>query len=365
MFDNEQKYLIGLSHFPKFGPKRLKLLLEKFPSSEAAFHAPLSELVKIGLAENIATEFIQFRQNIVLEKILEKMSRENIRIISFTDKAYPRLLKEIFDPPLVLYYKGLWENIDFNLAIVGSRKCSSYGRQCAEMFAGELARQGLNIVSGLALGIDTYVHEACLRNKGRTIAVLGSGIDNASLYPAANRPLAKRISQQGGLIISEFPLGTEPLRYNFPQRNRIISGLSQATLVIEAQEKSGALITARFALEQNRELLAVPGNIFTPAAFGPNELIKQGAKLVSTSAEVMEVFGLEANKLKTFQENKKILPESPREEKILSFLSKEPRYINELVRLSGLDIAQINSTLSIMEMKGMVRNLGNMQYVVV
>jgi len=365
MFSDEQKYLVGLSHFPKFGPKRLKLLLEKFPGSAAAFHAPLADLVSSGLSENLATEFIQFRQKIVLEKILEKMSRENIGIISLADKSYPRLLKEIFDPPIVLYYKGCLENIDFNLAIVGSRKCTSYGRQCAESFAAELSRQGLNIVSGLALGIDTYVHEACLKNSGRTIAVLGSGIDNASLYPAINHPLAERIIQQGSLIFSEFPLGTEPLRYNFPQRNRIISGLSQATLVIEAQEKSGALITARFALEQNRELLAVPGNIFTPAAFGPNELIKQGAKLITKSDEVMEVFGLEPAKLQSFQENKKLLPSSREEEKLLPFISKEPAHINELVRLSGLDTATINSTLTIMEMKGMVRNLGNMQYVIV
>lgn len=365
MFSNEQRYLIGLSSFPKFGPKRLKLIFDNFPSCEEAYQAPLPELMKIGLPENLASEFCRFRDKTSLEKIFNEMEKENINIISIHDKVYPHLLKEIFDPPQVLYYKGKFTTDNFNLAIVGSRKFSSYGKQCTESLSRELSQQGLTLVSGLALGIDTFVHETCLQNSGHTIAVLGSGIDKHSLYPSSNRALAERIVTQDGLIISEFPLGTEPLRYNFPQRNRIISGLSTATLVIEAYEKSGALITAQFALDQNRELLAVPGSIFSPASAGPNNLIKQGAKIVSKASDVLEIFNLDISDIKNFKENKKILPSSPEEEIILRFLSKEPTHINQLVRLSGLDTAQINSTLTIMEMKGMLRNLGNMEYVLV
>lgn len=359
---NDTKYLIALSHFAKFGAKRLKLIQNFFPDFESAFKASINELITAGIPENVALEFSLARENINIEKIINFLGTENIGVISILSEDYPSLLKEIFDPPIILYYKGtLTPDTGLNLAVVGSRKHTSYGQQVTHQLVADLTRQGLTIVSGLALGIDTYAHNTCVDNNGRTIAVLGSGIDKRSLYPSANRYLAEKIVANGGLILSEYPVGTEPLRYNFPQRNRIISGLSLGTLVIEANEKSGALITAECALEHNREVFAIPGNIYSPSSIGPNNLIKQGAKIVTTAEEIIEALNL--NQVKTFIENKNIIPETAEEAVILVHLKKIPMHINELIRLSGLDTASINSTLTIMEMKGIVKNLGGMEYV--
>jgi DNA processing protein len=259
------------------------------------------------------------------------------------------------------YYKGEIRNITNCLAIVGSRKHTSYGARVTESIAGELAANGFTIISGLALGVDTIAHQAALKAKGRTIAVLGTGLDNQSLYPPANRKLAEDIVANGGAIISEFPLGTEPLRYNFPMRNRIVSGLSLGTVVVEASEKSGSLITATCALEQGREVFAVPGNIFSDFSKGTNNLIKQGAKAVSSAQEIIETFDFQYEARHTAL--KKAVPASIEEEKIIAIIGCETRHINDIVRLSELDTSRINSTLIIMEMKGMVRNIGGGEYI--
>ena len=362
MHTTDTKYLIGLSHFTKFGAKRLKLIQNFFPDFESAFKASINELITAGIPENVALEFSSFRENIDLDKIINFLLAEKIDVVAINDENYPRLLKEIYDPPILLYYKGtLTPDTGFNIAVVGSRKHTNYGQQVTNQIVTDLTRNGLTIVSGLALGIDTIAHTVCINNQGRTIAVLGSGIDRQSLYPSSNRYLAEKIVASGGLVMSEFPIGTQPLRYNFPQRNRIISGLSLGTIVIEANEKSGALITAECAAEQNREVFAIPGNIYSPASVGPNNLIKQGAKVVTTVEEILEMLNL--NQINTFIETKKIIPETAEEAIILEYLTKLPIHVNELIRLSGLDTARVNSTLTIMEMKGIVKNLGGMEYV--
>jgi len=359
---NQQKYLIALSHFPKFGPTRLKKIKKHFPSWENAFHASATGLMQAGIDYNLAQEFTAARQNINPEQILEQLDQENIKVITIEDNNYPKLLAEIYDPPQLLYYKGKLENQDeFALAVVGTRKYTNYGKQATEQIVKDLARNNLTIVSGLALGIDALAHQATLEVNGRTVAVLGSGLDKQNVYPSANRYLADKIIASDGAIISEFPLGTPPLKHHFPQRNRLISGLSLGSLIIEAGEKSGALITARHSLEQNREVFALPGSIYSPTSIGPNQLIKMGAKVVTKATDIMET--LDLVQVKEFISNKKIIPESAEEERVLEHLAHEPIHVNELIRLTKLSTDIINSTLTLMEMKGMIRNLGNMQYV--
>ncbi len=360
--NEENKYLIGLSHFPKFGPARLKLLLSYFNNTQQAFEAPLNEIIKAGIKENIASEFISVREEIDLSKLLNTLENENIQVIALSDERYPKLLKEIYDPPALLYVKGeLKNNDEYAIAVVGTRKFSPYGKRVTEEIAKELAQNKLTIVSGLALGIDAIAHSACLETGGRTIAVLGTGLDRNSIYPGMNRSLADKIVNSKGAVISEFPLFTQPWRSNFPQRNRIISGLSLGTLVVEAAERSGALITAFSSLEQNREVFAVPGSIYSEASIGPNKLIKQGAKPIAKASEIMEALDLrEVNK---YINNKKIIPDSAEEELLLTHLSREPMHVDDLTRLTKLQVAAINAALTMMEMKGLVKNLGNMQYV--
>lgn len=361
MENKELSYLIALHHFPKFGPQRLLRLKKYFSSLELAFRANIAELVKAGIENNIASEFVSARAGINPQALLEKIEKEGIKILTLESENYPRLLKEIYSPPPLLYYKGTIHDNDFAIAVVGTRKFTDYGRQAAEQITYQLAQSGLAIISGLALGIDTLAHAACLNAGGNTIAVLGTGIDKQSIYPSGNRYLAEKIIAANGALISEFPLGTAPLRYNFPQRNRIISGLALATLVIEAGEKSGALITANYACEQNRDVFAVPGSIYSPVSLGPNNLIKQGAKPVSSAADILEA--LDLKNISAIIDNKKIIGETAEEKIILDKLSYEARYIDELIRATGLRAAVISGALAIMEMKGMVKNLGGMRYV--
>ncbi len=357
-----KKYCIGLSCFPKFGPIRFKKITKYFSNFQEAFLAPAEELIKAGIEKNVAEEFISFRNDIELESIIEILKKEKIKIITLQDNDYPKLLSEIYNPPPVLYYKGdLNLKKDFTLAIVGTRKHSNYGQQAASTFSQELAQNNITIVSGMALGIDSISHHACLEAGGKTIAVLGSGLDYKNIYPSSNRGLSERIVKSGGAIISEFPPETKPLRYHFPQRNRIISGLSLGTIVIEAGIKSGSLITAYLALEQNREVFALPGNIYSPISEGTNKLIKLGAKPVTSTQDVLEALNL--NQATENIKTKKIIGETEEEKKIVRHLTHEGIHVDELVRLTKLDTSTINSTLTIMEMKGMVKNLGGMQYV--
>ncbi|MFA6171702.1 MAG: DNA-processing protein DprA [Patescibacteria group bacterium] len=358
------KYLAALNTFPKFGPVRTKKLKVYFPSWQAAFNANSSELMQAGIDEKIALEFSLHRKNINPDELMENIYRENIKLVAQNDPAYPSLLKEIPDPPALLYLRGeLKEEDKYSVAIVGSRKFSTYGRQATDDIVKELAGGRIVIVSGLALGIDAISHIATVKSNGRTIGVLGSGVDKESIYPVANRNLAEKIIGSGGAIISEFPLGTKAMPFYFPQRNRIIAGLTRGTLVIEAAEKSGALITARFALDFNREVFAVPGSIYSPVSVGTNELIKQGALLVRSGSEIIEA--LDLNRVSLYIKAKSAVPETKEEEILLSFLGKEAAHINDLIRLSNLTASVVSSTLTLMEMKGMIKNLGGMEYVLI
>jgi len=285
---------------------------------------------------------------------------QTIKKITINDKEYPEQLKEIHDPPQELYTKGEIKNQDkVAVAIVGTRKYSQYGKQVAFDISGKLARLGITIVSGLARGIDTFAHQAALENGGRTIAVLGSGMDKKSFSPSCNYDLGEKISQNGA-VITEYPEGTQGAFYTYPQRNRIISGLSLGVVVIEAPEESGALITANFALEQNREVFAIPGDIYAKNSQGTNKLIKMGAKSVTDINDILEELNL--THLLTM-ERKQVKPESKEEEIILYLLSAQPTHIDEIIIKSGLSPSAVNSTLMMLELKKAIRNLGNNNFI--
>lgn len=284
----------------------------------------------------------------------------NIRKLTRSYKEYPNLLREIFQPP-VLYMRGSFQKADkYALAIVGTRTPTHYGKQVAEKFAYELSQAGFTIVSGLAVGIDAIAHKTALQEKGRTIAVLGSGIDEKSLYPQKNKKLAKQI-EKSGAVISEYRPGTSARPGYFPQRNRIISGLCLGILVIEAGFKSGALITARCALDQNREVFCVPGSILSEKSVGPNNLIKLGAKLVNRTEDILEELNL--NQTMQIFEKAKTKPDNKEEAKILKVLNYEPIHIDDLIKQTKLNAAIINATLSMMEIKNKIKNMGGGNYV--
>lgn len=360
---NDLKYWLALSQFYKFGPIKFKKLKNYFSNIENAYKATIKDYIHAGIEEKIAEEFIIFKHKVEPEKLLENLNKEKLKALTIEDPAYPKLLKQIYDPPFILYYRGDLEALNgFLLAVVGARKYSPYGAQATEKLTRELSLNNLTITSGLALGIDTLAHSAAIEAGGKTVAVLGSGLDQQNIYPSQNRYLADKIQTHGGLILSEYPIGTMPLKHHFPQRNRIISGLSNATLVVEAAEKSGALITAFHALEQNREVFAVPGSIYSGSSEGTNRLIAMGAKLVTNAKDIIETLNLA--EAASYIENKKVIPDTNEEKIILAGLSYEPIHIDELKQLTKLDTSIINSTLTIMEMKGMVKNLGGMQYVI-
>ena len=284
----ETKYFNAFNLIEGLGPIAFKKLLAHFNSLEEAWSIEINQLRQAGLENSVIEQIKKQRPQINPSEQMERLTKEGIDLITILDKNYPKLLKEIYSPPALLYIRGKLElNDEFSLAIVGTRKLSSYGQQITPLITSDLAGAGLTIISGLAKGIDTLAHQAALKANGRTIAVLGSGLDKKSIYPSINRHLAEEISQKGA-VISEFPIGAEPLAQHFPQRNRIISGLSLGILVIEAPEKSGALITAKDALEQNRDVFAIPGPILAKNSLGPNNLIKMGAKLVSQANDILD-----------------------------------------------------------------------------
>lgn len=285
------------------------------------------------------------------------MSIPEIQKITIDSPNYPRLLKEIYDPPKELYIWGeLRAEENYPLAIVGTRKISNYGKQITIDLTRNLAKAGLTIISGLALGVDGLAHQTCLDVNGRTIAVLGSGLNH--IYPSIHQKLAEKIVKLGGAVISEYRPETGPTKWNFPARNRIIAGMALGVLVIEAPETSGALITARCALDSGREVFAVPGNINNQNSVGTNRLIKLGAKVVTKAEDILESFNLELIQ----QSKKEIKPASEEERIILDILLKEPVHIDEIIRKSKLESPIVNSTLTIMEITGKVRHIGGGVY---
>jgi len=360
---DELAYWVAFSRILGIGPVRFKLLLDYFHEDvAAAWKADRKELAQAGLDAKTIDSFLKQRTTSKPQQELEKLERLRIRVLTLKDKDYPDLLKELINAPPVLYIAGTFKKEEdrFALGIVGTRKVSSYGRQVTEQFARELAEGKVTVVSGLAHGIDTIAHTATLDAGGRTLAVLASGLD--TIYPADNLGLARRIVESGqGALITEFPLGIKPDGRNFPARNRIISGLSQGILVTEAPKQSGALITANFALEQGRDVFGVPNSIYSPGSVGVNKLIQDGAHLVTNVQDILMVLNLFL--VPQHIEIQAALPDNSEERTLLALLSHDPLHIDELIRLSGLPTTIVSSTLMVMELKGMIRQFGGMQYV--
>ena len=359
--------LVSLNMSLDVGSLRLNKLLEFFGEPENILTAPCEKLMAVaGIGEKIASNIRSFKKE-DLDRELSLAKKSGLRIITLEDKDYPENLKNIPDPPLVLYIKGeLKEEDKFAIAIVGSRRASFYGLSIAEKFAFELAERGFTVISGMARGIDTYAHRGALKAEGRTIAIMGSGFEY--IYPRENERLAKEIFQAGA-VISEFPIQTLPLKQNFPRRNRVISGLSLGVLVVEAAKNSGALITADFALEQGREVFALPGKIDSSTSFGTNELIKQGAKLVSCADDILEEFIVSVRRTQKeeteIKNDERLNPALPKEDerRLYDLISGQSMQLDELVEKTNLDIPRISGILLRLQMKKLIKQLPGKQFV--
>jgi len=357
---NDLRYWIGFNIVRGIGPTRLRALLDYFGDVKRAWHAPVEGLRRTGLDSRSLKNLLAARSTLDLEQELERIAATGARALTWQSPDYPRLLREIPAPPPVLYVKGtLTEEDAWTMAVVGTRRASTGGREVTRRLATALARSGITIVSGLARGIDSVAHRAALKAKGRTIAVLGCGIDR--VYPPEHRKLAEEIIAHGALV-SDYPLGTRPEGRNFPPRNRIISGLSLGVLVTEAGVRSGALITADYAAEQGRDVFAVPGSILMRGSAGTNALIRDGAKVVLGPEDILEELNLTMVTEQT--EARQVLPANETEAALLAYLSAEPTHVDELQQQVELPIPQVTSTLALMELKGLVRQVGGMNYVV-
>lgn len=356
----QDKYWLGFNIVAGIGTAKLQALLDAFGTAEAAWNASPLELERLGLDRRARENLLHARQTVDLEAKLTHVRRAGITLLHWNTADYPRYLREVPMPPPVLYMHGrLTEQDQFAVAIVGTRKLTSYGKQMARELAVGLAQKGITVVSGLAKGVDAVAHQAVLDAGGRTIAVLGSGLDH--VYPPENRTLAKQIAESGqGAVISEYELGTKPQAKNFPPRNRIISGLSLGTIVVEGDMTSGAMITAKFALEQNREVFAVPGYVTSPASSGPNWLIQQGAKLITNVQDVLDELKLGEPAEKAAVQM--ALPTSPEEAELMPFLTREPQHVDDIARTADLPSAYVSSTLMMLELKGLVQHVGGMKY---
>lgn len=352
------KYWVGFNIIPGIGRVKFSQLENYFGSLEDAWKAGSDELRRSGLDRNSVRAINEGRGRVSLDEEMEKLERLGVSVLTWHDPGYPARLKEIYDYPPLIYTRGsILAEDEWCLAVVGTRRPTVYGRQVAEEMVTELARNKITIVSGLAKGIDTIAHQSALAAGGRSIAVMAGGLD--TVYPAENAGLAKSLIKQGALV-SEYHLGTKPRAENFPRRNRIMSGMSLGALIIEAGENSGALITARLALEQNREVFAIPGSILSLASQGTNRLIQEGAKLVSDYTDILEELNLTA--VAQQLEMKEIIPSSETESLLLKHLSAEPIHIDEVCRASGLPMPTVSSTLAMMELKGLVKQVGSMNY---
>ena len=352
-------YWLALIRFVKFGAKRMARLSVFFKDMQQAFEAPVDQLIAAGIEKPIAEQFIAQRVEVDPNQEFEQLNQLDIQAITMLDDQYPPALKELYDPPALLFIRGsLPESDRLHLAVVGARRCTPYGERIVRELIEPLAANGVVIVSGLARGIDAYAHQATLRAQGSTIAVLGSGVDDQYIYPSQNRALGQQIISNQGAVISEFPIGTHALKQHFPFRNRIIAGLAKATLIIEAAEKSGSLITARCALEAGRDVFAVPGSIHSPLSVGPNNLIKMGATPVTSTEDLFEALQLKAEKTTTVYQ-----PDSKEEDLLYNQLSGEPLHIDQLTQQTKLPAQVTTSTLTLMEMKGSARHVGGQYYV--
>ncbi|MDQ3707551.1 MAG: DNA-processing protein DprA [Chloroflexota bacterium] len=353
-------YYIALSKVPGVGAARVRRLLDHFGSLETAWRATLGDLLAAGLDTKSAMSLVETRRTANVEADLEQLEKLGGRAVSWEDEEYPQRLKEVAGAPPVLYVLGEITPQDaWAVGIVGTRRATHYGKEATERIVAGLVQAGVTVVSGMARGIDTVAHKAALEAGGRTLAVLGSGLD--VIYPPENRNLARQMVDEGlGAIITEYPLGTRPEPVYFPPRNRIISGLSLGVLVVEAAEKSGALITVEFALDQGRDVFAVPGPVTSRFSEGTNNLIKKGAKCVTCAADILEE--LDLNMVTEHVEAVRALPADPTERMLLEHLQDNTRHIDELTNLTSLPASTVSAVLTMMELKGLVKCIGGMQY---
>ncbi|MBN1249720.1 MAG: DNA-processing protein DprA [Anaerolineae bacterium] len=357
--DDNLRYWLGFNLVRGIGPVRLRALIHAFGDVKSAWSASESDLRALDMNQRAMGNFLRVRRATNLDQLVADLESAGVHALTWESPEYPALLAQIPDPPPVLYVRGeITPEDEWSVAMVGTRKATAYGREVARRLGEELARSGVTVISGLARGVDGIAHKAALEAGGRTIAVLGSGLD--TIYPAEHRGLARAIAESGA-IISDYPLGTKPEASNFPPRNRIISGLSLGTIVVEAGLRSGALITADFALDQGREVFAVPGSILSLGSAGCNRLLRDGAHVLTEARDVLEVLHLDQVPEK--QAARLALPENPVEAALFETLSAEPRHLDILVRASGIPVEVVSSTLIMMELKGMVRQVGSLQYV--
>ncbi len=353
------RYWVGFNLVRGIGPRRLRGLLEIFGNVKSAWEAPEHALREADLDKRSLRNLLKVRRQVDLDQVLTRIQKANVQLSTWQSTDYPPLLSQLLDAPPLLFMRGEITPADeWAVAIVGTRKATVYGREVAHRLATDLARNGVTIVSGMARGIDGIAHKAALEAGGRTIAVLGCGVDR--VYPPEHKRLARRIAENGALV-SDYPLGTPPEGSNFPPRNRIISGLSLGVIVIEAGLRSGALITADFAADQGRDVFAVPGSILSPASAGCNRLLRDGAHVVTEARDVLETLHLD--QVSEQQVAREVLPANATEAAIWDQLSASPQHIDVIARAAALSAEEVSSALVMMELKGMTRQVGTLQYV--
>ena len=356
---NDEKYLVLLSSFVPFGATRTNLIVSYFGSSKRAWESKKHELIEIGVKRDMVDEFIKYRDSLDAKDFFKNLVDLDISYITINDLHYPQNLVDLDDAPLVLYYKGKLSKNDINsIAIVGSRRITTYGKEVTRNLSIELARYGVAIISGLAFGVDAMVHKSALEVDGRCIGVLASGLDE--ITPRSNEWLGKKILKNKGLLVSEYPPNTTPLPYYFPHRNRIISGLSKAVIIIEGRIKSGTIHTAKAAADQGRQVFAVPGQITSPNSEAPHYLIQNGAVMVTSTKDILDELNLQLMVDK--EKVSKVLPSDEIEENILTIIAEEPIHLDKIVRISKMDVSTVSARLTIMVIKGLATDLGNKTY---
>jgi DNA processing protein len=356
-------YFLAFARVKGIGASRTRLLQAYFDTMHKAWCAGTADLARAGLDQKTISAIVETRKTIDPQKELDMMTKQGIHALTWEDADYPIRLKDVKDAPPVLFMRGAISAIDaLAIGIVGTRNASVYGREATEMLATDLAKSGFTVVSGLARGIDAVAHKTAIEQNGRTIAVLGSGVD--VIYPPEHRKLAQQIVENGA-IISDYPPGTQPDATHFPPRNRIISGLSMGVVVVEADERSGALITTQFAAEQGRDVFAVPGNIFSKTSRGTNKLIQTGAKLVTSVNDILEEYNVDtvASQLELLRTAQDEIEKTDVEQRILNALSVDPIEINALIRQIDLPTEEITTALTMLELKGLIKQAGGAHYV--
>ncbi len=358
----EHIYFHALNLLPQAGPARLYRLCEHFGAAEAAWRASAGDLAAAGFEPDFVSLLEDHRRRTDAEAEFGKLEAEGIRLLAYRDADYPKLLLEIPKLPPVLYYRGTMAVQDeLCVAVVGTRKITNYGRSVAPYLVGPLIDAGVTVVSGLAYGVDSMVQQLAMQKGRRTVAVLGGGLDRKSFYPKEHQLLGDQIVDAGGALLSEYPMGTPPLKHHFIARNRIIAGMSLGTLVVECSLKSGSLITAQYALEQNRAVYAVPGPVYAEQSKGPNNLVKMGARLVTEAGDILDDLNIarRPDELKVQQ----LFGDNPAETALLGIVGFEPLAVDDIIKQSGLDAQTVTAALTFLEMKGKVRNVGGQQYI--